>query len=104
MLDGHAAEADTPKKRRSDPLAWDLRLSARYVHVSVAVQTGSTVLDVLCVYGVPGDPELIAELWDSILQYAARLGKVLFIVGRYFNFPVEEQGAVPVVVLGHLLT
>ena len=68
------------------------------------MRTGSTVLHVLCVYGVPVDPELNAELWDSVLQYAARLGNAPFIVGGDFDFPLGELGAVPPVVLGHLLT
>ena len=103
--DGHAAEAaKLPKTRQADPLAWDLWLSARFLHVRVAVRTGSTVLHVLCVYGVPGDPELNAGLWDSVLQYAARLGNAPFVVGGDFNFPLGELGALPPVVLGHLLT
>ena len=103
--DGHAAAAaKLPKKRQADPLAWDLWLSARFPHVRVAVRTGSTVLHVLCVYGVPGDPELNAELWDSVLKYAARLGNAPFVVGRDFNFPLGELGSAPPVVLGHLLT
>ena len=105
VRDGHAAEAaKLPKTRQADPLAWDLWLSARFLHVRVAVQTGSTVLHVLCVYGVPGDPELNAGLWDSVLQYAARLGNAPFVVGGDFNFPLGELGALPPVVLGHLLT
>ena len=105
VRDGHAAEAaKLPKTRQADPLAWDLWLSARFPHVRVAVRTGSTVLHVLCVYGVPGDPELNAGLWDSVLQYAARLGNAPFVVGGDFNFPLGELGALPPVVLGHLLT
>ena len=105
VRDGHTAEAaKLPTSRQLDPLAWDLWLSARFVHVCVAVRTGSTMLHVLCVYGVPGGPELNAELWDSALSYAARLGNTLFVVGGDFNFPLGELGAVPPVVLGHLLT
>ena len=96
----HVEAAKLPKTRPSDPLAWDLWLSARFLHVRVAVRTGSTVLHVLCVYGVPGDPELNAELWDSLLQYAARLGNTPFVGGGDFNFPLGELGAVPPVVLG----
>ena len=63
MRDTHAAEAAKLLKRnQADPLVCDLWLSARFVHVRVAVRTGYTVLHVLCVYGVPGDPELNAEL------------------------------------------
>ena len=68
VRDGHTAEAaKLPKKRPSDPLGWNLWLSATFLHVRVAVRTGSTVLHLLCVYGVPGDPELNAKLWDSVL-------------------------------------
>ena len=105
VRDGHAVEAaKLPKTRRADPLAWDLWLSSRCLPVRIAVRTGSTVLHVLCVYGVPVEPELNAEMWDSVLQYAARLGNASFVVGRDFNFPFGELGAVPPVVLGYLLT
>ena len=105
VRDGHAAEAaKLHKKRQSDPLVWDLWLSARFLHVRIAVRTGSTVLHLLRVYGVSGDPELNAELCDSVLQYAARLGNTLFIVGGDFNFPLGELGVVPPVVVWHLLT
>ena len=104
VRDGHAAEAaKLPKMRRLDPLAWDLWLSARFLHVRVAVQTGSTVLHVLCVYGVLGKPELNTELWDSVLQYAPRLGNAPCVIGADFNFSLGELGAVPPVVVGHLL-
>ena len=85
-------------------MAWDPWLSASFMHVRVAVRTGSTVLHVPCVYGVPGDPELNAELRDSILQYTARQGNTPFVMGGDFNFPLGELGEVPPVVLGHLLT
>ena len=69
VRDMHAAEAaKLPKTRQSDPLAWNTWLSPRFLQVRVAVRTGSTVLHVLCVYGVPGDPELNAELWYSVVQ------------------------------------
>ena len=68
------------------------------------MRTGSTVLHVLCFYGVPDDPELNAKPWHSVLQCAARLGNAPLIVGGDLHFPPRELGAVPWVVLGHLLT
>ena len=102
---GHAAEAaKLPKRRDLDPPAWDLWQSARFLHVRVAVGTGGTVLLLLYVYGIPNDTELNAELWDSVLQYAARLGNAPFLVGGDFNFPLGNLGSAPPVVLGHLMT
>ena len=50
VRDGHTVEAaKLPKTRQADPLAWDLWLSARFLHVRVAVRTGSTVLHMCCV-------------------------------------------------------
>ena len=63
--DGDATEAGKlPQTRQLDPLAWDLWLLTKFLHVRVAVRTGSTLLHV---HGVPGDPELNAQLWDSVL-------------------------------------
>ena len=105
MRDGRMAEAaKLPKSRQPDQLVRDLWLSARFVHVRVAVRTGGTMLHVLCVYGVPGDSKLNSELWDSVLQYAARLGNTPFVVSGDFSFPLGELGAVPPVDVGHLLT
>ena len=105
MRDGHTVEAaKLPKKREHTPLAWDLWLSATFLHVRVAVHAGITAMYVLCVYGVPSDPELNTRIWDSGLHYAARLGTAPFLVGGHFHFPLGDLQAAPPWVLGHLVT
>ena len=60
--------AKPPKKRELNPLVWDLWHSTSWIHVRLAMRDGRTVLHVVSVYGVQGDRESNAALWDDVLQ------------------------------------
>ena len=56
------------------------------------------------VYGVVGDCESNAALWEDVLHHLSGLGNAPNIVGVDYNFPLERLWNVLQAVLPHLLT
>ena len=69
------------KQAQRDPgctLSEELWNSGRWLHVIVTPADGKRPLNVIVVYGIPGDHKLNGKLWEAVLTQVAKLGNSPF--------------------------
>ena len=62
------------------------------------------MLHAVSVYGVEGERESNAAVWEDVLHHLSGLGNAPHVVGASCNFPLGRWQDVPQAVLAHLLT
>ena len=93
---GWAARLIKPEK--GDEVAEALWKSTRFVHVHVMPGNGKTALNIISCYGVPKDRQLNEELFQLVVKYTIKLGKVPLIPAGDFNFELDSQESYPLAI------
>lgn len=88
-------QARRPELRPDDNVASALWKSGRWLHVVLALGTGTTFVNVQVVYGIPGQAHLNSEFLQNVMEYTARLGNAPSILAGDWNIHLDRQTTVP---------
>ena len=95
------------KQARRDPgctLSEELWNSGRWLHVIVTPADGKRPLNVIVVYGIPGDHKLNGKLWEAVLTQVAKLGNSPFLIATDANVQLDHYRCMPNLMMTELLS
>ena len=95
------------KQAQRDPgctLSEELWNSGRWLHVIVTPADGKRPLNVIVVYGIPGDHMLNGKLWEAVLTEVAKLGNSPFLIATDANVQLDHYRCMPNLMMTELLS
>ena len=95
------------KQAQRDPgctLSEELWNSGRWLHVIVTPADGKRPLNVIVVYGIPGDHKLNGKLWEAVLTQVAKLGNSPFLIATDANVQLDHYRCMPNLMMTELLS
>ena len=95
------------KQAQRDPgctLSEELWNSGRWLHVIMTPADGKRPLNVIVVYGIPGDHKLNDKLWEAVLTQVAKLGNSPFLIATDANVQLDHYRCMPNLMMTELLS
>ena len=95
------------KQAQRDPgctLSEELWNSGRLLHVIVTPADGKRPLNVIVVYGIPGDHKLNGKLWEAVLTQVAKVGNSPFLIATDANVQLDHYRCMPNLMMTELLS